>query len=38
MLIPSAVRESVRGDVGFEFFDNKTGGRIGFLGSQGGFG
>jgi hypothetical protein len=38
MLIPSAVCESVRGDVGFEFFDNRTGGRIGFLGSQGGFG
>lgn len=38
MLMPSAVLESVRGDEGFDIFDTRTGGRIGFLGSQGGFG
>ncbi len=38
MLMPSAVLESVRGNKGFDFFDNRTGGRIGFLGYQGGFG
>jgi hypothetical protein len=38
MLMPSAILESVRGDEVFDFFDNRTGGRIGFLGSQGGFG
>ena len=36
MLMPSAVLESVRGDD--DFFDSRTGGRIGFLLSQGGFG
>jgi hypothetical protein len=38
MLMPSAVLESVRGDEGFDFFDIRIGGRIGFLDSQGGFG
>ncbi len=38
VLIPSAVRESVCGDGGFNLSDSRTGGRIGFLGSQGGFG
>ena len=38
VLIPSAVRESVCGDGGFNLSDSRTGGRIGFLGSQAGFG